>query len=349
MEELPGEPNLVMNLGLELIRSGELESGLEQYREALRLMTALPATQVVPELRETLLTQLSNHLLKARRFAEIVQLWQQPFPRATAMTASQHFMLGLAHLELKQPAEVAEQMRQCVAKRRQPVLSPINQEILKAGPNHCLALALSALEQPAAAAEAFRTALADDPQSRTLRFDVAKFQFRQNQPVEALTLLNQLAQENPAEIQVWQLGGQIALGQPEYLEFAQNWTSEALKHFAEQPAIVLQHAEALLLNQQVETALPFWIRAHTPNSARHLAAIALCEFIAGETARQFAPNDEKVVSAEFLKWYRQLIKCSANSLVGQINEKLEDLRATLPSAASILATAMKQAEAAQPA
>ncbi|HEX3800411.1 MAG TPA: glycosyltransferase [Verrucomicrobiae bacterium] len=349
MEELPGEPNLVMNLGLELIRSGEVETGIQQYYEALRLMAALPAPQVVPELRETLLTQLTNHLLKARRFAEIVQLWQQPFPRAAAMTASQHFLLGLAHLELKQPAEVAGQMRECIAKRHQPALSPINQEILKAGPNHCLALSLAALDQHDAAAEAFRAAMGDDAKSRTVRFDFAKFQFRHNASVEALTLLNALVQENPAEIHVWQLGGQIALSQPEFLEFAQNWTSEAIKHFAEQPVIALQHAEALLLNQQAEAALPFWTKAHAPNSARHLAALVICEFASSGTTRQFSAADEKIVSQEFLKWYRQLIKCGANSLASQINEKLDDLHTTLPTAAAILTAAMKQAETAQPA
>jgi Flp pilus assembly protein TadD len=349
MEELPGESNLVMNLGLELIRSGELEAGLAEYREALNLMAALPAAQVVPELRDTVLTQLTNHLLKAKRFGEIAQLWQQPFARAAGMTASQHFMLGLAHLELRQPAEAAEQMRQCLGKRHQPALSPINQEILKAGPNHCLALALAALEHTDAAGLAFRAAIKDDPTSRTARFDFAKFQFRHNQAVEALKLLNELAQENPADIQVWQLGGQIALSQPEYLEFAQNWTGEALKHFSEQPAIVLQHAEGLLLNQQVEAALPLWLQAHSPKSARHLAALTLCEFMAGESARQFAPADEKLVSQEFLKWYRQLIKSGASSLISQVNEKLEDLRVILPTAVGVLAAAMKQAETVLPA
>ncbi|MDB6023464.1 MAG: glycosyl transferase group 1, partial [Pedosphaera sp.] len=299
VEELPDEPNLVMNLGLELVRSGQLEAGLGKYREALALMSALPASQVVPELRESLLTQLGTHLLKAKHFAEVVQLAQTPIARATGLTASQHFTLGLAHMELKQPAEAAEQMRQCLAKRQQPALSPINADILKAGPRHCLALALTTLKDEAGAEQAFRLALDEDSTSRPVRLDFAKFQFQRGEAVEALKLLNELVAENPEDIQAWQFGGQVALSQAEYLEFAKDWTGEAIKQFPEHPAILLQRAEALLLNQDVDGALPLWTKAHSPTSARHLAALTLCELLAGDCQRQFAEGDERVVSQEF--------------------------------------------------
>jgi glycosyltransferase involved in cell wall biosynthesis len=345
IKELPGEPNLVMNLGLELVRSGQLEAGLEQYREALRLMSALPSGQVVPELRETLLTQLTTHLLRAGRFGEIVELWRQPFPQSSALTASQHFMLGLAQMELKQPAAAAEQMRQCLAKRRQPALSPINKEILKAGPHHCLALSLAALGQQAEAEQAFRDALGEDAKLRPVRFDFAKFQFQQGRPLEALKLANELVAESCQDVQTWLLGGQIALSQPDFLEFAQDWTGEAMKHFPEDSAILLQRAEALTLNQQAALALPLWTKAHSPDSARHLAALTLCELLAGECRRRFAPPTEPMVSQEFLKWYRRLIKFKARSVVNNINEKLDDLQAVLPGVVKVLGAAMKQAEA----
>jgi tetratricopeptide (TPR) repeat protein len=346
IEELPGEPNLVMNLGLELIRSGQFEAGLEQYREALRLMSGLPPAQVVPELRETLLTQLTTHLLGAGRFREIVELWQQPFPRSSGLTASQHFMLGMARMELKEPVPAAEQMRQCLTKRQQPALSPINREILKAGPHHCLALSLAALGEQAGAEKAFRDALAEDPKSRPVRLDFAKFQFQHGRPLEALKLANELVAEKAQDIQAWQLGGQIALSQPEFLEFARDWTGEAIKHFPEDSGVLLQRAEALMLNQQAALALPLWAKAHFPNSARHLAALTLCELLAGECRRQFTPHNEKSVSQEFLKWYRQLIKFKAHSLVKQINGKLDHLQVVLPSAAGVVGSAMKQAESA---
>lgn len=68
--------------------------------------------------------------------------------------------------------------------------------------------------------------------------------------------------------------------------------------------------------------------------------------LAGECRRHFAPATEELVSQEFLKWYRHLIKCKAHSLVNQVNEKLDDLQAILPAAVGVLGVAMKQAEAA---
>ena len=37
IEELPDDPNLLMNLGLELVRSGQLQAGLEQYHRGVAL------------------------------------------------------------------------------------------------------------------------------------------------------------------------------------------------------------------------------------------------------------------------------------------------------------------------
>ncbi len=344
IEEIPNEPNLLMNYGLELVRSGRLDAGLERYWDAFHLMAELPVTQVTPELRETLLTQLTTQLMAKKDFTGIVKLWQIPFAISAGMTASQHFMLGLARLEFKETSDAAEQMRQCLAKRNQPALSPINKEILGPGPHHCLALCLAALKQYPAAEQAFQSALAATPKSMAAGCDYARFKVRQGQPIEALKVVNGLVAENPDEVAVWELGGQIALSQVEFREFARDWTGEALKHFPEHSAITLQRAEALMLNQEVESALPLWRKAHQPQSARHLAALVLCEFLTQNVHRRFAPADELAVSQEFLKWYRQLTKAGAHSLVNELNEKREELRGLLPSFVSACDAAVNQAE-----
>ncbi len=334
VEEMPNEPNLLMNYGLELVRSGQLPGGLEKYVEAWHRLCAMPSSQVTPELRETLLTQLTAHLMTAKCFGEIVKLWETPAAQAGGLTATQHFSLGLAYMELKRPADGAEQMRQCVAKRSQAALTPVNKEIFKAGPNHCLGLCLAALDQKEAAARAFAAALADEPSSRRLRYDLARFQFECNQPVEALKVLNQLVAEDPKEAHVWQFGGHIALSRPELVEYARTWTNEAFKHCFANPAITLQRAEALLLNQDVDQALPLWLKAHSPKLARHLAAIVLCECVVGDCERSFSPADERLISQEFQNWYVQLIKSNANSLVYQLHESMEKVRLVLPTFAA---------------
>ncbi|HEU5397110.1 MAG TPA: glycosyltransferase, partial [Verrucomicrobiae bacterium] len=139
--EDPLDANLQMNLGLELVHSGRLEEGLVHYREAFRLMSAQPPTDLAPELREVLLTQLTCHLYKVHAHDEIVQALQSPLAKQSALSASLHFALGLALFELKRFPEAADAMRQCLARRREPSLAPINTDILTAVPHHCLALA----------------------------------------------------------------------------------------------------------------------------------------------------------------------------------------------------------------
>jgi GT2 family glycosyltransferase/glycosyltransferase involved in cell wall biosynthesis/tetratricopeptide (TPR) repeat protein len=331
MEELPDEPNLLMNYGLELIRSGQFEPGLEQYVEALRCLAARPPSEVTPELRETLLTQLTSHLLAAKYYEDVVKVWQLPVAKAGGMTASQHFGLGLAHLELQQAAEGAEQMRQCLAKRGQATLSPVNRESLGAGPNHCLALCLIKLGKFGEARQAFEAAIADDPSARAVQIDFARFQAAQGRPVEALNLLNQVAQANPKDLGVWHLGGQIALGQPEFLKFACNWTAEAVKNFPQHQGILVQRAEALTLSQDIEQALPIWKVAHAPNSARQRAALILCEFLGSEAQHQVLPAEEAAISKEAIHWYRQWIRFGANPLIHRLHEKMDKIRLVLPS------------------
>jgi len=284
--------------------------------------------------------------MAARRFTGIIELCQSPLASAAGLTASLHFTQGLALMELKEPAEAAEQMRQCLTKRGRPALSPVNKSILKGGPNHCLALCLTALKKPAEAAQAFRAALAEDPAAPAIRFDFARFLAEHGDPVEALKLLHALATGDPKQIHVWQFGGQLSLGRPEFLEFAHQWTTQAVSHFPENPGLLLQHAEALLLGQNAERALPLWLKAHSAASARHLAAIVLCEVAAGASSRQFAPADEPAVSQEFLKWYRQLIRFGAAALVRQLNSQLPALRNVLPSGAAALENALKEVPAA---
>jgi glycosyltransferase involved in cell wall biosynthesis/predicted Zn-dependent protease len=344
IEELPGEPNLLMNLGLELARSGQAEAALARYWEAFDAMAALPRDQVVPELREALLTQLSTRLIAAKRFEDVVQLLRSPLARAGGLTASLHFALGLALLELKQFAPAAEQMRECLAKRRRPALTPINKEILGAGPQHCLALCLSALQRPAEAEQAFRAALQDDPRSRAARWDFANFLREQDRPLDALKVLNELIALQPDDPAAWRAGGQIALSRSEFLEFARDWTGEAVKFCPQDPVVLNQRAEALTLSEAVTEALPLWRQLRAQQRLAQRAPLVICELLANELGEPFEADDERAVSREFIQWYQRLVQAGAHSVVLSLNGRVEALRRRLPSAARLLDAALSEAK-----
>jgi FkbM family methyltransferase len=347
--ELPDEPNLLMNYGLELVRSGQRETGMDQYRKAFDLMSAQAPALVIPETREMLLTQLCTQLVALRGFDEIIRVLTSPLAQSGGLTASLHFSMGLAYLEVKQPREAADQMRQCLTKRDQPSLAPINPEIRKAGPHHCLALSLTQLGESDAAADEFRLAIKDDPQSRPARFDYARFLATRNESVEALNLLFELANQKGDDLPVWLQGGQIALSRPEFLEVALDWTAEAQRHFPEDRAIRRHRAEALTLANRCEEALPLWRQLSPESDPAVAAALVLCELVAND--EQFLPptHREAHISREFLQWYQRLIKFNGRPAIEAVNSRIESLQSRLPSVAHMLREALAQAQAVVPA
>jgi tetratricopeptide (TPR) repeat protein len=342
VEETPNDPNLVMNLGLELMRSGQPAAGLEQYWQAFRLLLLERDAQGVPELRETLLTQLSTHLLAAGRFQEVTEVLQTGPARAGGLTASMHFTLGLALMQLQQIPQAIQHLRRCLALRDQPALSPVRKEVRQGGPHHCLALCLKMLKQPREAASAFQAALKEAPESRPLRHDFAEFLVDTGQPVEALQVLHELTREKPEEPRAWVAGGQIALSRPDFIEFACDWTSEAIQRFPGEAQIFQQRVEALILHQDAQEALITLRRGCPLATAQLEAALVLCELLSGPGWSEFG-SPETALSQEFLKWYRALIAWNASPIVNAINSRLARLREMLPSAARWLEQALLEA------
>lgn len=345
LEELPGEPFLLMNYGLELVNSGQPEKALANYRRAFEAMSVQDRVNVVPETRETLLLQYCGQLLRGGLFEEAVRVLQSPLAVEAGLSASLHFILGLAQLELKQPLEAAQQMRHCLEKRGQPALAPIHKEIRTAAPRHCLALALAQMEQFEAAAEEFRLALAESPKSRPVRLDYARFQASRGQMVQAIQLLYELAAEKPDDLPVWVQGGQLALSRPEFLQVARNWTAEARRRAPHDAAILRQRAEALLLSGQADAAFPLWRELQPSGDPAAQAALIMCEIVSGKPPSIPRPESESAISREFLKWYRRLVAWKAQALLHQVNERIEALREPLPAAARTLAAAFTQARA----
>ncbi len=343
--ENPADANLLMNLGLELVRSDELAAGIEKYREAYDLMSAQPEADLVPELREVLLTQFTSQLYKVRNHEEVVRVLNSPLAQHGGLTASLHFALGLAYFELKQFSEAAAQMRQCLSKRKQPGLTPINTDILTAAPQHCLALCLMKLGELPAAEKAFAAALTETGHVEAATLDYARFLRDVNRPVDALKQLHGLVTANTGNVSAWCLGGEIALGSPDFLEFGRDWTGEAFKALPENPIIATQRAEVLMLNSDPFTAMPLWENIwSSEHEPRTLAALILCEIAAGRHAH--APNpgpDEQATSRAFVEWYQRLIAMRSKTLIEMVNGRLDRLALTLPSAAQMLQTALSEA------
>ena len=345
-EEDPTDVNLVMNLGLELVRSGDLPAGVARYREAFRLMSQLPADGLAPELREVLLTQFTSQLYKIGRHEEVVEILNSPLAKNGGLTASLHFALGLSQFELTHYSEAAEQVRECLAKRKQPALSPVNTDILTSMPNHCLALALQKTNDPAGAERAFQAALTENGRQEIVKLDYAKFLAGANRPVEALHAMHELVAANCRNNLLWRTGGEMALSRPEFLKFACDWTGEAMRYVADDSVVVAQRAEALMLSGDTAGAAELWEQVwNGDRQPKALAALILCEAIELQTTH--APEDareETSASMAFIAWYQRLISMRAKTVIDRLNEQMDKLSRALPTAAGKIEAALAKAQ-----
>ena len=257
------------------------------------------------------------------------------------MTASLHYALGLALMRQRRFADAAMHLRQCLEKRGQRTLTPVNAEIQTAAPQHCLALCLVESQQPKAALEAFAAGLKAHPHSRPLRLDWANFQFRQGQPIEALQTLHQLIAEDPQDPAVWKLGGEIALSRKEFLEFAGDWTGEAIRHHPQDAAVLAQRAEWVMLQGDYARAAELWSRL--PAVAAHdQAAWTICHLLSGGPSEPRI-DDERAVSRALIESYQRWLSLGAVDLIRRLNASVDPLEKLLPSAAQCLHAALAEA------
>ena len=335
-EEYPNDVNLLMNLGLELWRSGQNGYGLGYYQQAYTAMLQQPYAQTPPELREVLLTQYASHLLTLQLHQEVVSLFHDRAVAPKARTASQHFILGLAHSALQRWEPCVTHLQQCLNLRNQPALTPIHQDIRSATPAHCLAHSLRKLGRKAEAKKAYEQALQDDPLNESARVEFAAFQADEGQIIPALTLLHAGIEQNPKQAKVWEAGGALSLRQRDTLEFALDWSREALKHLPEHPTLQRQRAETLLLNGHVHEALPLWSEVSQSNDAASSSGLILCRLFAGESQSALPPDREVAVSQDLIRRYRQSVEMGLDGWVNALHQRVGTLRQTLPSAARLI-------------
>jgi glycosyltransferase involved in cell wall biosynthesis/cytochrome c-type biogenesis protein CcmH/NrfG len=350
VEEHPKDPNLIMNLGLEMVRSGDAGAGLAKYSEAYRLMSAMRPSEIVPELREVLLTQFASCLCRARRYEDVVKVLTSPLASRGGLTASMHYLLGLAYYQVDSFRDVATQMRRCLAMLRQPTLSPVDTAIFTAAPLHCLAMSLARIGDVAEAEKAFQAALRIPERRDQVALDYVRFLMGQKRLIEALQRLHELVGESATNVAAWSLGAEIALSQPEFLEFARDWTGEAIRVAPNDCRLLARRGEALMLSQDLLGARELWHRVlKVGRQPRNLAALILCEAVEGKiTTGPTNENEAAATSGAFIEWYRSCLRFGAGELIFRVNSQIGELRRVLPEAAKIIEATLEEARRSEP-
>lgn len=345
VEEMPGEPNILLNLGLELSRSGRSAEGLARYQQAFEIMSGMPPASVVPELCEGLLTQYTSHLIKARRFNDAVQVLHSPLAARLGLTATMYYILGVCLGNLQRHEDAVVALKECLKKRNDRALTIILKEIKTESPYICLAASLMMLDRTDEAEAVYQKALQEFPNSRAARREYAGFQVHKKQPVEALKILHALVVEKADDAQAWEQGGKVVLSDPDFMEAAMDWTDSAIRNCPDHGPLVAQRAECLMLAQDAAGALPLWTANSLANNPRNQAGGLLCGIVTGDltsAAGALHPSDEASVSREFLEHYRKLVRFGTERTIRTINEGIEEWKPLLPSAAQFLKRMMAE-------
>jgi hypothetical protein len=136
------------------------------------------------------------------------------------------------------------------------------------------------------------------------------------------------------------------LQSPDFLEFACDWTGEAVSALPEDKTLIAYRAEALLLSQQTKDAHPLWERAvNCARPPQALAALILCSAVESQPIPPTRdPAEEAATSKAFVGWYQKLISARAEQTIVRVNSRVDALRGSLPTAAKLLDSALAAAK-----
>src|SRR5207247_7649 len=135
---------------------------------------------------------------------------------------------------------------------------------------------------------------------------------------------------------LWQFGASLAQTKPEFLEFACDWTGEAVKFFPAHPGLAEQRAHALLLHGRTEEAGRWWGKFASSSNPSHRAALLICATLLHQPLPPVPPELAARVNQEFIAWYRRLLAANAATVVSALNQRTATLRRVVPAATQIL-------------
>jgi len=344
LDEAPEDPLarafLRANLGLETVRTGHLAAGIGHYEAALELLNSIVAgkTAVIsPEFRASFLHQLAPYYHRAGRAKDVLALYQTPLARMGELSASDHYQLGLAYGQTGDYKRAAEAFRACLDKRRLAARAPHHAVVLGHAPYQCLASAMARLKRATEAEKTYQHGLREHPQAVELAVEYAKFKLALGRTIEAMRDANSLLTADPASVDLWALGAEIALSDPKFTPMAADWTEEALQRNPPNGRLASLRAEALLLSGNPAGAVQLLKSANAPAdpAPRSVATRAFCALLDETLAMPVVEAPlENAVSRAFLDLFRRVGMNRQTQLAAQA--KSQAGRLPLPTAAEAL-------------
>ena len=339
LEEMPGEPALLMNYGLDLFNTGEVEKALEQLQRAAETMEQMNPRVVLPEVRERLVNTYASILMQAEEHETLINFSQSKLSLASGPTATVHYLYGLALLKSNRSTEAITQLQTCIDKADAPTLAPGCPGVNQAAPHHLLADCLTRDGRAEEAEEHYCQAVLKEPGNPGPRHDYARFLATQNRAPEAIELLHEFLGEGTPNEHLWALGCNIVNTHLADSQIAEEWTEIAALHYPENENIIKHRAIALLTAGKFEGALELFEKEPSCDDIT-TAAIYLCRLVNGKADKLSMPENEIAVSKYLTDWYRRLLVHENETAADQVASRLDDMESVLPTAGKVLRQAV---------
>ena len=339
LEEMPGEPALLMNYGLDLFNNGEVEKALEQLQRAAETMEQMDPRVVLPEVRERLVNTYASILMQAEENEMLINFAQSKLSLASGPTATVHYLYGLALLKSNRSTEAITQLQACIGKADAPTLAPGCPGVNQAAPHHLLADCLTRDGRAGEAEEHYCQAVLKEPGNPGPRHDYARFLAAHNRAPEAIELLHEFLGEGTPNEHLWALGCNIVNTHLADSQIADEWTETATLHYPENEDIIKHRAIALLTAGKFEGALELFEKEPSTDDIT-TAAIYLCRLADGKADKLSMPKNEIAVSKYLTDWYRRLLVHENETAADQVVSRLDDMESLLPTAGKVLRQAV---------
>lgn len=240
----PGNAYMQMQLGSEYLRMNEEDKAFEHFADAVRLCE--DSDRLVPDSVEGLLTLYGTNLLRARRFEETERLLTGRLAGRFPPIAWHRYLRGRARMELGRFSEALEDLLDCHARRAEETLSMVPADLDTPELEFMIGELLGRLDRQPEAERFLREALARDRSCVRYAGATARMISRRGDPVAALGLLLEHLPECSNSIDLWILGGQIAMDGPGLESFAVEWIRDAMAHHPGNPALQILNGAALI-------------------------------------------------------------------------------------------------------
>ena len=344
LEDSPQEPTLLMSYALDLYNRGDVEKALETNRQAFQIVSEYPPDGISPEVRERLLSVFSNLLLQSEMHEELIEVAESPLAKDCGPTSSILFMYALALFKSGRVEDAVDPLRECIAKLDEQTYCAPFPGSTGAAPHHLLADCLAKQNQPGEALEQYRAALDLKPDHAGVRHDFARLLTQEDRPEAAIELLHEAIQLGTMNVTLWSLGSQIVNGHLTDTDIALRWTDCAIQEDLTHPEIRKQRGIALLSAGQFTEALPYFTDATQPHHPLNEAGQIMCNVLTGKPETLSDPANEETVSTAFVNWYRRLLERGQEQAAREVQNRLDKLANTLPTAVSILREAFAEAD-----